>query len=318
MRGMRSTLRARACLVAACLVKVARADEPAPITPPAGPAPVPDPSPVVLGGNARDGTARPVNWKRARFSTADYAITLVGGAATLVSAIVQPLPNHVGGGVLFDDRVRSALRPADIETRYAFRDASDVALSLNVVWPFFVDALATTWWYRGSRDTAQEMALLGLETFAVIGTLQGVTNVLVSRERPYGGNCDSPELPGNAIDCTSSSHYRSFFSGHAAFSFTGAALVCLNHLENELLGGPWDIVSCATAYAVAGTTSTFRVVGDVHYSTDILTGALVGTAVGYGVPLLHRRVPEAATLRTNGATLKLVPSGLGLGLLGSF
>ena len=130
------------------------------------------------------------------------------------------------------------------------------------------------------------------------GAIQGVTNVLVSRERPYGPGCGEPGndgRPSNSIDCTGSTHYRSFFSGHSAFSFTGASLICFEHTELHLLGGPWDALSCVGGYAVAAATATFRVAGGEHYPTDILTGALIGSAVGWGIPLLHFRRPELAT-----------------------
>src|SRR6187402_3251735 len=156
-----------------------------------------------------------------------------------------------------------------------------------VTWPLMADALTAAWWYRGSREAAEQMALIDLEAFAISGALQGVTNTLVSRERPFGRNCGSDELPSSSIDCANSVHYRSFFSGHSSFAFTGAALICAHHLKTDLLGGPWDGISCAGGYAVAATTATFRVVADVHYATDILTGAILGTIVGYSVPLWH-------------------------------
>jgi membrane-associated phospholipid phosphatase len=261
----------------------------------------------------------PLVWKWARFATADYAITLAGGAITLGAAIVRPRARHsLGGGIWFDNAVRNALRAKTLANRYIFRDASDVGLSLAVSWPFVADALTTAWWYRGSRDAAQEMALVDLEALAISGSIQGVSNVLVSRERPYGRDCGSEQLPSDAIDCANSGHYRSFFSGHAAFSFTGAALICAHHFENDLLGSPWDGLSCAGGYAVAVTTSTFRVVSDMHYATDVLSGALVGTLVGYGVPWLHYRHENSRSPSTLGLELHLVPAPGGLAVLGIF
>jgi membrane-associated phospholipid phosphatase len=291
-------------------------------TPPQQPVAVPTPSPVVLGGVPTEpGTAaKPLRWNRARFSTADTVIMLSGGALTLATAIIQPQPRHVRGPVLFDETIRDAVRAPSVQARYTFRDVSDVGLSFAATWPFFVDALITAWWLRGSRDVAEQMALLGLETLAVSGAVQGVTNTLVSRQRPYGSGCGDERdgLPANAIDCTSSSHYRSFFSGHAAFSFTSAALICLNHIEFELLGKPWDTISCAGAYGVAATTASFRVVSDMHYASDILTGALVGSLVGWGVPYLHSRRPDAATFKTGGLKVRIVPSAGGAGVVGIF
>ena len=285
---------------------------------PDAPGPVPDPGPTVLGGRATppDTVGKPLHYTRTPFGTVDYVVMGVGGALTLGAAIVPPFSKHASGPILFDNSVRNVMRPRDIQTRYAFRDASDVMLSVEVTWPFFVDALATAWWYHGSREAAQEMALVSLETLAVAGAFQGVTNTIVSRERPYGENCGTDALPSNSIDCDSNSHYRSFYSGHTAFSFTSAALICVNHMDNDLLPGPWDALSCLGGYAMAATTATFRVVGDVHYASDVLTGALAGTLIGYGIPLLHKRHVELNTVKTDGMTLRIVPSGMGAGVVG--
>ncbi|HET7543520.1 MAG TPA: phosphatase PAP2 family protein [Polyangiaceae bacterium] len=261
----------------------------------------------------------PLVWKWARFSTANYLITGLGGALTLATAIVHPRAQHsLNGGLWFDEDVRNALRVDTLPNRYIFRDASDVGLSLMATWPFVADALTTAWWYRGSREAAQEMALIDLETLAISGAVQGVTNVLVSRERPYGRDCGSAELPADSIDCANPGRYRSFFSGHSAFSFTSAALICVHHFKNDLIGAPWDALSCAGGYAVATTTATFRVVSDMHYATDVLTGALVGTLVGYGVPLLHYSQRDTSATTFAGIRLNLIPTPGGLGVLGIF
>lgn len=292
---------------------------PAPVVPPQQPAAVPNPSPVVIAGvPTPPGTALPpLTWKRRRFGTADYVITGAGGALTLAAAIVRPRPTGVTGPVLFDNEFRSLVRGSSLQVRYSFRDASDVGLSLAVTWPFFVDALASAWWLRGSRDVAEQMALVDLETFAIAGALQGVTNVFVGRERPYGSTCGAG-LPPDAYDCSGSTHYRSFFSGHSAFSFTGAALVCFHHFEQELLGAPWDALSCGLGYGVAASTAIFRSVADVHYASDIVTGALMGTVIGYGVPLMHFRMPAVGDPKRQGFTMKIVPQAMGAGVVGMF
>jgi membrane-associated phospholipid phosphatase len=265
----------------------------------------------------------PLIWKWPKFSTVDFGITVAGAAITLTASIVHPRPNHsLTGPIGFDDDVRRALRADKLADRYMFRDASDVGLSLSVSWPFVGDALTTAWWYRGSRETAQEMALINLQTLAIVGAIQGATNVIVSRERPFGTDCGKGELPGDAIDCQNSFHYRSFFSGHSAFSFTGASLICVHHLENELLGPPWDALSCVGSYAVAATTASFRVVADVHYASDVLLGATLGTLLGVSVPLLHYRKIGGAS-RAIGAgmqelQLSLVPAPGGIGVVGTF
>jgi membrane-associated phospholipid phosphatase len=290
-------------VLSACPARIAAAQQPAP----AAPQEVVETAAV----------APPLVWKWREFSALDYVITATGGALTLTAAIVRPRSQHsLSGGILFDDGVRDALRREKLEDRYRFRDASDVGLSLTVTWPFFIDSLVTAWWYRGSRDVAEQMALIDLQALAITGALQGTTNVILSRERPYGSSCGQG-LPEDAHDCEGSTHYRSFFSGHASFSFTGAALICSHHFRNQLLGPPWDALSCAGGYAVAASTATFRIVSDVHYASDVLTGVLVGSLVGYGVPLLHYRFNSRET-QAAGLRLELVPAPGGVGLAGSF
>jgi len=304
-------------IAATCLVLLPLLHSSVAAADPAPPDAAAVPPPVAGVPALPDRPGEPLVWKWSRFSTADYVITAAGGATTLAAAIIKPRTQAlISGPILFDDAARNALRPENLQTRYVFRDASDVGVALAVTWPFFVDSLITAWWYRGSRDVAQEMALIDLETIALSGAAQGITNVVVGRERPYGRDCGTAELPATALDCTGSTRFRSFYSGHSTMSFTGAALICMHHFKNDLLGAPWDAISCAGGYAVAAATATFRVVGDVHYASDAITGALIGTLIGYGIPLLHYRVDEKG--RAGAMSWQLVPAGAGVRLLGAF
>jgi len=280
-----------------------------------------------------DKPSKPIKWdpEWPRFSTADWIITGTGGAIAVASAIIPPLKKHsLGGGILFDDAARNALRLPTSEGRYVARDASDVILSLEATWPFFVDALITTWWYHGSPDAAAQMALVDGEALAIVTAVQGATNTIVSRERPYGQTCGTPELPSRTNDCEGSVRDRSFFSGHSAFTFMSAGLICVHHMKLDLMEGIGDEVSCVTAYAGAAATATLRVMGDMHYASDVAVGAAVGTLVGVAVPLLHyRRVnlppvegprgaPGAPVEKKAAIDWQLIPVGAGLGVGGVF
>jgi len=260
-------------------------------------------------------------WDRAyaRFGVVDAIVTGLGGAATLAMAILPPIEkNRRAGGILFDEDARNALRAPTFEGRYVARDSSDVILSLSTTYPFFVDALISAWWFRGNADVARQMALIDAEALAITGTLQGVTNVLAARERPYGRTCGG-ETPEDSVDCTMTGRYRSFFSGHAAFTFTAAGLVCSHHLELGLLGNrAADITSCVASFVGAGAAATLRVVGDMHYASDVLLGAVVGTSVGLAVPWLHYHGFRAGG-RAGGVEVRLVPStNGGASLMGTF
>lgn len=249
-----------------------------------------------------------------RTSLTDWYVVGAGAGIALGMAIADPRPAHAKGGVLFDEWVRDHLRVGGLQRRYQFRDASDVGLSLETTWPFFVDALITAWWFRGNSDVARDMTRVDAETLAILAGFQGMMNVAVSRERPYGRDCGR-DLPDDSIDCQASNRYRSFFSGHTSTSFASAALVCMHHLKLKLLGPVGDLASCLGAEAVAATVSTFRIVGDMHYATDVLTGMVVGTALGVGIPLLHYR---SEPKKPDEGSVSLIPVGAGIGIGGTF
>ena len=130
------------------------------------------------------------------------------------------------------------------------------------------------------------------------------------------------EEPASSFDCDSQNkRQRSFYSGHTAFTFATAGLICSHHLNLKLYGGGApDIAACATGFAAAAATGTLRMVGDQHYATDVITGALVGTITGLGLPwLLHYRHDRSSTKRSaDGFRVQLVPYAAGAGLVGTF
>lgn len=266
------------------------------------------------------GSVRPIVWNPEwpRFGAADWAITAAAGAIAVGAAIVPPRQKHLYGGVLFDDEVRNALRLPTSEGRYVARDASDIILSLEATWPFFVDALISTWWFRASPDAAAQMALVDAQALAIVTAVQGVTNTLVSRERPYGSRCGTEEQPASTIDCEGNVRHRSFFSGHSGFTFMSAGLICVHHQKLDLLRGAGDDIACVTAYAGAAATATLRVMGDMHYASDVLVGAGVGTLVGLAVPLLHYRRLNLPPKDKAAVDWTLLPHGAGLGVGGTF
>jgi membrane-associated phospholipid phosphatase len=163
------------------------------------------------------------------------------------------------------------------------------------------------------------MALIDAEALAIAGALQETTTALVSRQRPYVADCGGG-LPSTTLDCTSPGRNRSFFSGHSTLSFTAAGLTCEHHLTLHLLGGARDALVCVGALVLAGATATLRVVADQHYASDVIGGALVGSAVGLAVPAIHysggqwNHLPSGSA----GLELRLVPTGLGATVVGIF
>ena len=72
--------------------------------------------------------------------------------------------------------------------------------------------------------------------------------------------------------------------------------------ENEpaevvYLGVPWRFLVWSVALSLASTVGVLRYVSGSHFPSDIITGALVGSAVGVTVPLLHRISKRRLMLR---------------------
>ena len=121
------------------------------------------------------------------------------------------------------------------------------------------------------------------EALALNFVLNNLTKVFVSRRRPY------TYWPGAASTSWSQNRadwYVSFYSGHSSTTFTAAFAGA--YLFGEASSDPaLRSLVWGSELMLASLTATLRVRAGRHYYSDILTGALVGTAIGLGVPLLH-------------------------------
>ncbi len=128
-----------------------------------------------------------------------------------------------------------------------------------------------------------KISLIGLEVFALNTGLTNLTKALVHRTRPYNYNPNTPlsqKLHGDAR--------MSFFSGHTSVSssmcFYTAKVFHDYNPNSQLRPYVW-----ATAAVVPAVTGYLRWRAGKHFFTDIVTGYLIGAAVGILVPELHRR-----------------------------
>lgn len=247
---------------------------------------------ALLGSVGPLGTARAqsreLDWQDEwrRYGAVDAGVTV--GLAALGLLINELAPNRMGRrgeGILFDEPARDALRLGEGVARRRARTTSDVLLATMIAWPV-VDSLAV--WGRGEGDTGLQLfGVTSLAFASTYGLLSGLKR-LVGRPRPYARLCGSGQLVGEPFeDCRDEDRFRSFPSGHVAYTFTGASLVCTSHLHLPVYGRRGaDITACATALAVAFTTGLLRMMGDVHYATDVVGGAFLGALSGFLLPSL--------------------------------
>jgi hypothetical protein len=106
------------------------------------------------------------------------------------------------------------------------------------------------------------------------------TKSAAGRARPKTVDCLEID---DGSDCGGRSGNESFFSGHTSFSATMAGLTC-THRMNRLDRGPVDIGICALSGAMAVTAGAMRVVGDEHWTTDVMAGSVAGALFGWVLP----------------------------------
>lgn len=256
----------------------------------------------------------PVTWNPAwpKFRTGEWVATGLGAALLLASRVLPNREVHWRGGVLFDEGARDVLRVGGTSGRRWARDASDVGLVVNESWPYF-DAFVVSGWYRQSPEVAWQQGLITAEVLAVTAGMQSMVASLVARERPYGRRCGEEGFPDDSRDCDSRDRYFSFYSGHTSQAFAGAAVNCMHHAYVPLYGGgAADDWACVASFGIAATTALMRVGTDVHYTTDVAMGALMGTATGILLPwLLHYRYGSPTGGEASDVRFTLIPTGLG-------
>ncbi|MEP6652378.1 MAG: phosphatase PAP2 family protein [Myxococcales bacterium] len=219
------------------------------------------------------------------------------------------------GGILFDDAISDKLRLSS--GIGPLSTATDIGMYALQGLPV-IDAGITAWWFRGDRDTAIQLAIIDLESYAFTDLAIWSLKTAIARERPqdYHLGCFEPGAPAACGKAKSTS----FPSNHAATSFTAASLFCTQHSQMSLYGGAADVWGCVGALTAATGISVARVMADHHYTTDILAGAGIGVLSGWAIPrLLHFR-RFSHTEKTSLLSVSLVPvpttTGMTLSLVG--
>ncbi|NUP06928.1 MAG: phosphatase PAP2 family protein [Polyangiaceae bacterium] len=263
-----------------------------------------------------------LEWTWPKFGYAHLGLMLGQGALAVGSQAIPGMENWRGTNG-FDEAARNALRLTDFDDSLVARDVSDIGLVL-LINQRLVDTLFVTWWYHDKGSTALQMALIDAQTVSFSAGLNSLVAGLVGRERPYARSICSEGDTAKSSDCLGSNRFRSFFSGHATAAFTLAALTCTHHINVPIYGGgPVEAIPCAGTMLTASAVALLRVASDQHYLSDVLVGAVFGTASGFAMPYLfhYAHSPDApnAALRALGVTtMSIGPSPGGIQMAGEF
>ena len=250
-----------------------------------------------------------LTWRWRRAHPLEYVAAGLAGAGAFAAFYLlesQPTPRWTSG-ILFDDALRDAIRVRSPGARDSVRVLSDVMGLTTLGIALVVDSLVLPL-TRGARfATIAEVLLMDVEAIALTSLATTITFDEVGRARPSYDDC---RRDPNFDPLCFTGVTTGFFSGHSSQAFMGAGLSCAHHQYLKLYGdATLDAISCAGSLTFATATGTLRLMGDRHYATDVIVGALVGFGFGYGVPvLLHYSLPSSD------ATVHVRPAGAGTGL----
>ena len=220
-----------------------------------------------------------------RFRVAEHIATGTMAATALTLYLLPAKSPRWGGGVLFDDAVRDALRADTLPGRRLAARISDVAYLTLLVEPIAISGPVVPA-LRGAADVGAQITLINLEALALTGMVFRLTEIATRRARPYQWDCLQNGRTDEECRQTSVGRTTSFMGGHAGLAATGAALNCVHQLHLHIYGRVGAPIACGTAVALALTAGVGRIVADKHYATDILVGWVVGAASGILVPVL--------------------------------
>ncbi len=230
-------------------------------------------------------------------------LTTVGGAAwigselakrSIVATQCRLCDRNLDG---FDEGARDALKWSDPSTANLLSNV----LGFGGMPVLLFGGLALTSAKDGAWRKIPEDLLVVAETVVLAADLNQAVKFAVQRERPFV-HALAPADKGSTAQPADNN--LSFYSGHTTLAFS---LATSTAMVASLRGYSLAPVLWAVGLPLAAFTGYLRIAADKHYLTDVLVGAMLGSAFGLGIPLLHRL--EA------GRSVTIAPMGIGASLV---
>jgi len=222
-----------------------------------------------------------------------------------------------GGTQLFESRLAAAdcrwCDPGSLDSsvRGALRwnDTSAANLASNLGAYVFVPLsslglLALDTQREGRLDELAGDGLVIAEAVALNGALTQIVKFAAGRERPFVHALPPDQKPLTAHPADNN---VSFYSSHTSFAFSlavsTATVASMRHYR-------WARVIWGVGLVGAAAVGYLRIAADQHYLTDVVVGAVAGSAIGFGVPYgFHRGAGALAVTPVPGGGALLTVSG---------
>lgn len=179
------------------------------------------------------------------------------------------------------DDVPAFDRPATMFWSPEVRVASDIAVGVAVLAPVLVLS-------EFKQDYGDLMGMY-LQTLVLSSSLPQYTKAM-GRIRPLAYNENAPLEERMRVDMR-----RSFFSGHTSIG-TAAGIFLATVYDAYRPGTTTAKLLWVGGAAIGLTSGALRIFSGMHFPSDVAMGFVVGAAVGYAVPQLHKRQSAGALI----------------------
>jgi membrane-associated phospholipid phosphatase len=215
---------------------------------------------------------------RCSWETDSYIIGTGSATAAIglfcYKSVSSPTPAEISQ--LSSQNVNSFDRSAANHYSETAATVSDILYGAAAVAPFALFANETM------RNDWRTITLMYIETWSFIGGTSMLSKGLVERYRPYAYN------PNVSLDKKMISDTKmSFFSNHTAAAFASAVFLSTVYSDYNP-NSKWSPYVWAGSLLAASYVGYLRYEAGMHFPTDILVGAVTGSAIGYVIPWMHR------------------------------
>jgi len=206
------------------------------------------------------------------------AAIIGAGAAVGVTALLVMSNNDK----LTEDGINS-LKPDDVNgfDRIAVGPFEEDKLADFILYGSFLLPV-TFLTYEETREDFGTLSLMYGEVVLINAGINGLVKGLTTRNRPFVYDENSPTEEKSKVGAR-----HSFYSGHTSFAASNSfftARVFSEYLTNSTT----KTLIWTAAALIPAVTGFSRVNTHNHFPTDVIVGYIVGAAIGYLIPELHK------------------------------
>ena len=184
------------------------------------------------------------------------------------------------------DNINSFDRTATYNWSPAAMQASDILLTASMTSPFLLLSSSTV------RNNLATVSLMYAENLLLSFAVSHLSKAIFHRYRPYAYNENVPvELK------LKTGTFFSFFSGHTTMAFSHAVFVS-KLFTDYFPDSKWIPYVWGVNLLLSSTVGYLRFSSGAHFPTDIIVGAIVGSLVGYLIPLIHENNEDRKDVTT--------------------